>query len=159
MRVRLGVFLVSFALMGSACGVIYSRSTATSLERDLSLLYGEPGLTDSEPGCSVIDSTRTGFCVYEASEGEVASLVERLGLRSITLDADGTGSTVAAAEEISAGCLSQPGYENPRRLLAYESERRGDSIRLDNGTAFEYLLLMFEPVRGGMCIQASYAYG
>ena len=159
MKHSLALLLIALVLMNTGCGLIYSRSTSVALERDLSLLYGEPGLTDTAPGCAVIDSTRTGFCIYETSEAEVAQLVDRLGLHSIVLDENGVGSAVAPEAEVSSGCLSQSGYENPRRLVVYESERRADALRLEDGTAFEYLMVMFEPVRGGMCIQASYAYG
>jgi hypothetical protein len=159
MKHGLGLLLMALMLVSSGCGLIYSRSTSVALERDLSLLYGEPGFTDSAPGCTVIDSTRTGFCLYETSEAEVATLVDRLGLHSVVIDENGAGSSVVPEAEASSGCLSQSGYENPRRLVIYESERRADAIQLENGTAFEYLMVMFEPVRGGMCIQASYAYG
>jgi len=158
MRVRafLGLLL---ALTNAGCGVIYSRSTATGLERDLSLLHGGSGFTDTAPGCGAIEGTRSGYCLYETNEPEVGSLVGRLGLSPVTLDASGAGAGVAPASELVAGCLSQPGFENPRRLVAYESERRDERLRLENGTAFEYLLVLFDPVGGGMCIQAAYAYG
>jgi hypothetical protein len=159
MKVRLGFLVILVTLGGTACGAIYSRSTATALERDLSLLSGVPGFTDPSPICAVIGTTRTGYCLYETSSAEVSSLVERLALHAITLDPRGSGSTVAPQAEIEEGCLAQPGFENPIPLSVYESERRGETIRLESGTAFEYLLLIYEPVGNVMCIQASYAYG
>ena len=155
---RLGTILALSGL-AAACGQIWSRSTALSLERDLATLLGTPGLSDSAPNCNVLGTTRTGFCVYEATEAELSSIVAQLDLLPFTLEADGSGSSVGPAEEVSAGCLDQPGFENPRRVVAFESDRRADTIRLENGVAFEYLLVFFEPVGGGICIQASYAYG
>ena len=159
MKVRAGLLVILFTLSGTACGAIYSRSTATALERDLSLLSGVAGLTDPTPKCAVIDATRTGYCLYDTSEGEVASLVKRLALHAITLDTSGDGLTVAPKDEIEGGCLAQAGFENPLQLMIYESELRGDTTRLENGAAFEYLLLFYNPAGNLMCIQASYAFG
>lgn len=154
----LGV-ITALSFLAGACGQIWSRSTALSLERDLATLLGPPGLSDTAPNCAVLGTTRTGFCVYEATETELSSIVAQLDLLPITVDADGSGSSVGPAGEVSAGCLAQPGFENPRRVVGFESARRAEVLRLENGLAFEYLLVFFEPVGGGICIQASYAYG
>jgi hypothetical protein len=154
----LGV-LLALSSLAAACGQIWSRSTALSLERDLATLLGTPGLSDSAPNCAVLGTTRTGFCVYEATEAELSSIIDQLALQPFTVEADGSGSSVGPASEVSAGCLAQPGFENPRRVVGFESARRAETIRLEEGVAFEYLLVFFEPVGGGICIQASYSYG
>jgi hypothetical protein len=151
------VVLLGFLI--ASCGQIWSRSTATALERDLASLIGTPGLTDSAPNCIVLGTTRTGLCVYEGTQAELASIVSRLDLLPFTVESDGSGSSLGVDAEIAAGCLAQPGFENPRRLVSYESTRRAETIRLDNGTAFEYVIVFFEPVVGALCVQASYAYG
>lgn len=151
--------LLLLICLTAACGQIWSRSTATALERDLATLFGAPGLSDTAPSCAVLGTTRTGFCVYEGTQAELASISARLELKPFTVESDGSGSSVGPAAEVDAGCLAQPGFENPRRLVSYESERRSETIRLENGTAFEYVLMFFEPVAGAICVQASYAYG
>ena len=155
---RLGA-LLALSGLAAACGLVWSRSTALSLERDLATLLGTPGLSDSAPNCAVLGTTRTGFCVYEATEAELSSIVAQLDLLPFTVDADGSGSSVGPAGEVSDGCLAQSGFENPRRLVGFESTRGAETIRLEDGVAFEYLLVFFEPVGGGICIQAAYAYG
>ncbi len=81
---RLGTILALSGL-AAACGQIWSRSTALSLERDLATLLGTPGLSDSAPNCNVLGTTRTGFCVYEATEAELSSIVAQLDLLPFTV--------------------------------------------------------------------------
>ncbi len=98
----------------AGCGLVWQSFQGAALDSDLTQVLEANGLERRELQCRMVASTRTGFCVMDATEEDAAQV--------------------------------------------YESARRPETLRLANGTAFEYLLVSFRQDLGTMCIQVSYAY-
>jgi hypothetical protein len=90
-----------------------------------------------------------------ATEEDAAQLISRL---SLVLREAGDVHGNVPSWEIEQGCGSVEGFTAESSAQIYESARRPETLRLANGTAFEYLLVSFRQDLGKMCIQVSYAY-
>lgn len=93
----------------------------------------------------MINLSRMGFCLMDASEEGAAQFTNRpsLGLRNVDND---HGSI--PPWELEPGCGSVAGFKDGASVQVHESERRPDELRLPYGTAFEYLLISFRPDLG-----------
>jgi hypothetical protein len=112
------IYLLSLTcVLIAGCGLVWQSIQGAALDRDLTQVLEANDLEQRELQCRMVASSRTGFCVMDATE------------------------------------------EDEESARVYESARRPETLRLANGTAFEYLLVSFRQDLGTMCIQVSYAYG
>jgi hypothetical protein len=139
----------------AGCGLVWQSVQGAALDSDLTQVFEANGLERRELQCRMVDSTRTGFCVLDATEEDAAQLISRL---SLVLREAGDVHGNVPSWEIEQGCGSVEGFTAESSAQIYESARRPETLRLANGTAFEYLLVSFRQDLGKMCIQVSYAY-
>ena len=139
----------------AGCGLVWQSVQGAALESDLIQVLEANGLEGRELQCRMVDSSRTGFCVMAAAEEDAAQLINRL---SLTLRKAGDDDGNVPSWELENGCGSVEGFTAEASARVYESARRPETLRLANGTAFEYLLVSFRQDLGTMCIQVSYAY-
>jgi len=139
----------------AGCGLVWQSVQGTALDSDLTQILEANGLEQRELQCRMVASTRTGFCVMDATEEDAAQLISRL---SLDLREAGDVHGNVPSWEIEQGCGSVEGFPAESAAQVYESARRPETLRLANGSAFEYLLVSFRQDLGTMCVQVSYAY-
>ena len=147
-----GTILIFFVFIFGGCEVLWDGSNRSSLKRDVYTLIGTSKLKEKEINCHMIGTTRSGVCKSSIAEEEISRVVKSLNLtkvdESTLIDFD-YNSWVKEGE-----CGSNTDYQN-----RYKSKRRGEELRLNSGTRFEYFILFHNPDYDHICIQVSYAYG
>ena len=152
--------LITFSLsllcvLIAGCGLVWQSIQGSALDRDLTQVLEANGLERRELQCRMVASSRTGFCVMNATEEDTDQLISSLAL---VLREAGDDHGNVPSWELEQGCGSVEGFSGDPSVQVYESARRPEALRLANGTAFEYLLVSFRQDLGTMCIQVSYAY-
>lgn len=103
----------------------------------------------------MLGATRDGECSLRLAPSAAGALIRGLKLEAIPADAAATSSLSLLVRLKGPGCaaaLSGP-------IERHGIEGRPASLRLMGGSAFEYLLLSFDPRSQRACLQVSYAYG
>jgi len=139
----------------AGCGLVWQSVQGAALDSELTQVLEANGLERRELQCRMVASSRTGFCVLDAAEEDAAQLINRL---SLTLRKSGDDDGNVPSWELENGCGSVEGFTAEASARVYESARRPETLRLANGTTFEYLHVSFSQDLGTMCIQVSYAY-
>lgn len=156
-RKSTAIFLLSLTcVLIAGCGLVWQSIQGAALDRDLTQVLEANDLEQRELQCRMVASSRTGFCVMDATEEDAAQLISRL---SLVLREPGDVHGNVPSWELEQGCGAVEGFTAEESARVYESARRPETLRLANGTAFEYLLVSFRQDLGTMCIQVSYAYG
>jgi hypothetical protein len=109
--------------------------------------------------CRMIGTTRSGYCAFEAGEAGVHAVATELGLASGSVQPHDLSAIPPVAAEGAVGCFSPEMMERADSLPVYWIGGRPDSLRLQSGGQFEYLVLILDPDTGQACVQVSYAYG
>jgi hypothetical protein len=140
----------------AACGSLWNRANVGGLHSDLQDLLAGMNIEVELEGCSMIGSTRSGYCRYQDETDASESIIESFQLHPVPLE----NATIAFIDtEFEAGCGSFPWILDGSSGELYLLSGRPQSLSLSNGTRFEYLLIVFEQSSGEACIQVSYAYG
>ncbi len=151
------IYLLSLTcVLIAGCGLVWQSIQGAALDRDLTQVLEANDLEQRELQCRMVASSRTGFCVMDATEEDAAQLISRL---SLVLREPGDVHGNVPSWEFEQGCGAVEGFTAEESARVYESARRLETLRLANGTAFEYLLVSFRQDLETMCIQVSYAYG
>lgn len=103
----------------------------------------------------MVATTRTGFCQASASAEQIERLVTGLGLWLAT-QAD---PAAVGFWEAEGGCRTEGPFSGDPPAYVCLSGIRPEELRLANGSAFEFMLLYYEPSTLEICFQVSYAYG
>jgi hypothetical protein len=155
-RMTTNIILVGSMLMCTGCSSLWNRANVGALSSDVASLFEQFKLDVSLKDCSMIGSTRSGYCRFQDSNGDTASLIQAFHLVPVALE-NATISFIDA--EFEAGCGSYPWILDGSGGELFLISGRPQSLSLANGTRFEYLLLVFEESSGEACVQVSYAYG
>ncbi len=151
-----GILLSCFMLMSAGCDTLWNRANIGGLQSDLGSLLEGMDVEIVLQECSMIGSTRSGYCRFHDADGASAGLIQQLDLVSVPLE---NATIPFIDEEFEAGCGSYPWILDGSSGELYLISGRPQSLILANGTSFEYLLLVFEQSSGEACVQVSYAYG
>lgn len=108
--------------------------------------------------CRMLGTTRDGALEFTASHGQIDSLVRGLNLKPVE---PGSEEEASLKRIESSSPYPWPAKDAPAEaaLERYTSARRPKELVLKNGTAFEYLILIFNPSSGRALARLSYAYG
>ncbi len=149
--------LVTLVLL-AGCDALWNAANRGSLERDFKALTGACGVTPNLSRCRMIGTSRDAACEFTATPEEVASLVRGLNLK--TVEPESREEAFLLTIE-SSSAYSWPAKDAPGKaaLERYASGRRPNELVLKNGTAFEYLILYYDPGTGRALARLSYAYG
>ena len=182
---RTGVVLAS-VITGCSLATFVN---AAGLKRDMTWLLQQHGVKASRLACSADAATRAGRCVFDASASDVAKLVEGLSLAELTeakqyssgeayfqaqLDRidqmtkeeaqRATNERVpeyvplfSAHEWFSAGCFAMPEFQDRAPLAIYGTPRRIPLAQ--DGTAWSFLVLFYNPSAQRACADIADAYG
>ena len=154
------IFLVtiSAAALG-ACATLWSSANRTALASDVREVLARADVDPAILDCRMVGTTRSGTCLFDTSETEIQDLVAALELRELKLPGESVASSGGLAAEADEGCMTSDFFGDRTGLLFYGIGGRPDQLELSSGGQFEYLLLLFDPSEGEVCVQASYSYG
>lgn len=153
-RASLVLCLLSWSVV--ACGSLWSRANVGQLKTDVEGLFEQVDTHVSFQSCSMLGTTRTGYCRFDIGNVTLDTIIEKFSLVPVAFE----NATIAFIdEEFEAGCGSFPLILEGSGGKLYLISGRPQSLRLSNGAAFEYLLLLLNPSSGEGCLQVSYAYG
>ena len=157
MIIRRATLVLAFITVTiTACGSLWSRANVGALEADVQTLFEQSGIQVSLQNCSMVGSTRTGFCRFDNHGGMAEAVIKDFGLEPVLFE----NATIAFIDaEFEAGCGSYPSILEGSEGKLFLISGRPQSLRLPNGSAFEYMLLIYSVSSGDACLQVSYAYG
>ena len=139
-----------------ACSALWSRANVGALQTDAQTLFEQSGIQVSFQNCSMVGTTRTGFCRFFDRNGTVEEMIQAFDLEPVPFE----NATIAFIDaELEAGCGSFPSILEGSEGKLFLVSGRPQSLRLSNGSSFEYLLLLYSASSGEACVQVSYAYG
>lgn len=157
MRTALLACIAFFVLAAlSGCDAVWSSLNRGGLQQDISELYKRAGSENIAMRCSMVGSTRTGWCEGTATTVQALDLSAALKLESVPFDARAGDRMVQFAQR-EGGCTNRVPQDATFSL--YKSQVRAETLKLSNGGAFEYVLLYHNPSTNQFCVQISYAYG
>ena len=154
----------------SGCSFLWNFTNAGSFKKDVTALAKKQGVDISISHCQMVGTTRTAICELILPHEQVAMLVDKLGLvevdtrrpdcMSIIIErAVGDGNSVDddfRSWDSEGGCRNA--CSSYKQITIYKSQRRAPQLKIGD-SAFEYLLIYYDPGSGKCCIQVSYAYG
>jgi len=149
--------LILVLALTMACDRLWDGLNRSSLQTDITALLAESGLSRAGAlrDCTMIGRSRDGLCRLAITPGELADLILRLRLAKLDRDTPAGRRALRYLSVVSSSCLDS---DNPRWQL-WAAFGRPAGLRLDNGSVFDYLLLVYVPAEGEACLQVSYAYG
>ena len=156
---RIPYYLGLMALLGIAgCDVLWNAANRGGFERDFKSLAQSCGVRVTLTRCRMLGTTRDGACEFTASRGQLDSLVRGLNLKPVEPGSEEEAS-LKRIEFSSPYSWSAAAGSDPSSLVRYASGRRPRELALKNGTAFEYLILYYDPGSRRALARLSYAYG
>jgi hypothetical protein len=153
---RTTLLLALLTMTITACGSLWSRANVGALEADVQTLLDQSGIQVTLQNCNMVGTTRTGFCRFDNRGGMAEAVIKDFGLEPVLFE----NATIAFIDaELEAGCGSYPSILEGSEGKLFLVSGRPQSLRLPNGSAFEYMLLIYSVSSGDACLQVSYAYG
>jgi len=152
---RLGILLL---VLTTGCDVLWNAANRGGLERDFKTLAQSCGVRVTLTRCRMLGTTRDGACEFTASRGQIDSLIRGLNLKPVEPGSEEEAS-LKRIEFSSPYFWSAAAGSDPSSLVRFASGRRPRELVLKNGTAFEYLILYYDPGSGRALARLSYAYG
>ena len=150
--------LISASVAG-ACATLWSSTSRTALAGDMREVLVRGNVDPAFLDCHMLETTRSGICLFDASETEIENLTIALELRALELPNETELPSGSLAGEAQAGCMTSDPFVDGTDFLLYGIAGRPDQLELSSGGQFEYLILLFDPSNGEACVQASYSYG
>lgn len=153
------VFLLgACSILLTSCSGLWNAANRSSLETDVAQVMSiDPA--ERSMRCAMLDGTRSGYCLLPADATEVGAWAGELGLSLRTASLDDVESLPPLTSEGPVGCLDAASFGQVEGHPPYWIGGRPDSLALDSGGQFEYMLLIFDPAAAQACVQVSYAYG
>ena len=142
-----------------ACNFLWNSANRVPLKSDVNEVLDPANTTDLDLTCALIDTTRSGYCLFKADEGQIEEIAARLELDYRVVSYEENSTIPPLVSEGKVGCLDEIVFGMADGLLAYYLAGRPGQLSLAGGGQFEYLLLLFNPETGQACTQVSYAYG
>ncbi len=150
------IFSLFILLLLVGCESSWNRANVSALQTDLETLLSTQGIEISLQTCSMVGTTRTGYCRFTEESHMAEDIIQAFDLSMVPLE----NATIAFIdEELEAGCGSIPSILEGSEGRLYLISGRPQQLRLPNGSAFEYMLLLYNASIGQACVQVSYAYG
>ena len=145
-QTMLGCISLAGLLMG--CDKISNVANRGHLQRDMTALAQQVGVTLTAPECHMVGMTRDGVCTFKTSSGHMAQLVQGLKLQAEPTNA-----------LLDAQCGSQDAFHHAPRLYRYSVRGRPPALRLKNSSAFQSLSILYNAAGQSACAVLSYSYG
>lgn len=152
------LFLVLINVTG--CETIWNCRNKWALKKDIVELFKKHGVMINDPVCEMRGTNREATCEFRAAADQVSSIVRDLNLKRVewkdVLKNDNSLSKGSPSENRFLSCRSS---KNVAKMRVYISGRWPSELRLENGSAFKYLILFQDLDTEKVCVQVSYSYG
>lgn len=142
-----------------ACNFLWNSANRVPLESDVKEVLAPATTARLDLKCALIETTRSGYCLFEANEKQIEGIAAGLDLEYRLASFENKETIPPVVSEGKLGCLDENVFSQVDGLPAYYIGGRPDQLSLTSGGQFEYLLLLFNPETGQACTQVSYAYG
>jgi hypothetical protein len=142
-----------------ACNFLWNSANRNTLEFDVKEALDPATTAQLDLKCSMIETTRSGYCLFDANENQIKEIAAGLDLDYRLASFENIGTIPPVVSEGKVGCLDENLFSQVDGLPAYSIGGRPDQLSLTSGGQFEYFLLLFNPETGQACAQVSYAYG
>ena len=136
------------------CTALWNPIQRGGLDADVRALLRGAGVTPARLDCRMLGDTRDGECSLSLTPSDAGALIGGLKLEAIPADPTWASSLSQLVRLKGPGCAAALSSPIARHGIA----GRPDSLRLPK-SAFEYLVLSFDPRNQRACLQVSYAYG
>jgi len=137
----------------AACDRIWNDANRTPLERDVRSLLKSCGPDPARLTCGMAGTTREAWASFNANPAQVQVLVKCLGLQ--VADPDSDLWRVASYKESQAPAGDLPSVAGQFTEVWGMNQR----VPLKSGSAFSYLILIFDATTGRAGFRMAYAYG
>lgn len=145
--------LLAATVLLTGCSAAFGFFTARSMKGDLEELFQMREVSVPLQSCKMINNSRMGYCLTEASEGDLETLIKAFELQEVT-----SPPPIITSKDFFAGCGGVlPGTQGNKMYASYGN--RPESLRLAPGKAFDSLLLYISSNNQVSCIQISVAFG
>ncbi len=156
MRSALLFIMAALLPILSSCSPLWNRANVGGLRSDVETLFTQKGIEVALQECSMVGSTRTGYCRFHDTAGAIDALIQDYNLDGLAME-NATVAFIDAEFEAGCGAFSWILEGGSGRLFFISG--RPQSLKLPSGSSFEYLLLTFDESSGEACLQVSYSYG
>jgi hypothetical protein len=144
----------------AGCSSVWNALNRGSLEADVPEVLARALRDPPQIKCQMIGTTRSGYCTFHQEDAAALAVARAVGLQSGVVDPDGPDEIVLPfALGGMVGCLSSEVLGPVEGQPVYWIAGRPETLSLQSGRQFEYLLLILHPDAGQACVQVSYAYG
>lgn len=162
------IMLLCFMVGG--CDFLWNISTRSGLKEDILLLASQCGVKISNPICNMKNGSREGYCLFTASEQEVAALVNGLKLNEVKsgLTAGDLEKNIDIYKQYDVNFWGLENTLRPfdifkvadrRNIKAFFVSGRPEQLHLKSHRAFDYLLFYYDNISSRACIFVCYSYG
>jgi hypothetical protein len=157
-------FLASFvalsiiALACIGCSSLRNATNRGGLEEDVKALCQERAKVNLyKASCHMVGTTRAGICEFKALPQDINAIANSLDMSEIKSDktlkyANTYGYDIKSSK--LGGLFSQG-----KDVRAYGIFGRPAKLKLKNGSAFEYMILFYEPATNEASLETCYSYG
>ncbi|MDD4954778.1 MAG: hypothetical protein PHP17_01920 [Candidatus Omnitrophica bacterium] len=162
--------IVSICFIAAGCNYLWNVLNRDALKKDIIELTLQCGVKISKPDCSMIDSSRQGYCKFTATEREITALVNGLKLNKVraglTADDLVRNMDIGNKHDNKIWGLEQTlkpfdiyKVKDRATIKAFLISGRPENLHLKSGRAFDYFLLYYDNVSSKACIFVCYSYG
>ena len=144
----LSLVAIGIVLLSAGCEKVWTVANRGHLQRDMTALAQQVGVTLTAPDCHMVGMTRDGVCTFKTSSRQIAQLVQGLKLKS-----------ESANPLLETRCGSQDAFRAATRLYRYSVGGRPPELRLKDGSAFQFLSLLYNAGNQSACVALSYSDG
>jgi len=148
---RLGLVLVVSLLAG--CETLWKAGQGRASASDVRAVLAGAAIPTEGLDCEMVGATRDVECRMQA--GPEAARRIASGLRLTAIDASSPPSLAAFVRQRAPHEVAS----TKGSILAFVTTGRPEVLRLKRGTAFEYLVLYWDPGTNVVWFRLSYSYG
>ena len=157
--VPLTLIALMLLVITSAPVLLNGCSSRAGLARHLNELLMRADAGGKDLSVAMDSRSRMGLAQFPAAEGEIARFVSVLHLQEIPDALPSAGDPVAGWLRSAQKSYTNDMLRLPAGVRLYHSDIRQSSLKLRDGSQFEYLVLIYDPRRERALILAEYAYG
>ena len=149
---RILVLILPLLIM-SACERAWNSANRTPLEKDVRSLLKSCGPVPALLKCGMAGTTREAWAAFNATPAHVNVLVKCLNLKPADPDSDLW--RVASYKEAQTPAVDMPSTASQFTEMWGMNQR----VPLKSGSAFSYLILIFDSTTGRAGFRMAYSYG
>ena len=158
LRRELTSFLVAGVLTLS-CDRAWDAANRRAARADVKALLAAHGAPDLAPDCTMVGVSRDVECEFSATAEDLTHLVSGLSLRPVDSGSSLQDDIANLNRRLPGPSRCVEHFRHWPNVRLYSATGRPPQLRLDGGSAFEFLLLYHDVSTSRACAWLSYSYG